>query len=201
MGTQIQQNRYDQLLRRIADLKGPGSKVSEVLTELFPVLDVERVPAELLAAMGTRLAWGRVISPAVAARFSRCQLFNPIGSGKLVTITSIGLRSDTNQIVELGLLAVALANQSAVGGHRDGRFQLVTGVTAQLRADDNAAVSPAIYRLTATTLPVGFFTDSNDIAVLPPGVGLVASAVTANTSLTCSFLWRERQGEPSELSI
>ena len=38
--SQLQQSRYDQLLRRVGDLKGPGSKVNDVLHELFPMFDL-----------------------------------------------------------------------------------------------------------------------------------------------------------------
>ncbi len=48
MGQELQQNRYDQLIRRVGGIIGPGSKVVEALGELFPVIDVENVPGELL---------------------------------------------------------------------------------------------------------------------------------------------------------
>ena len=53
---EVQQNRWDQLIRRVSGSIGPGSRVSETLSELLPVMDVERVPGELLRLMGTDVA-------------------------------------------------------------------------------------------------------------------------------------------------
>jgi len=70
--TELQQNRYDQLLRRVGDLKGPGSKVNDVLQELFPTIDVENVPGELLFLMGTHIGLGVLPSPAVSVISLEC---------------------------------------------------------------------------------------------------------------------------------
>ncbi len=199
--TELQQNRYDQLMRRLGDLKGPGSKVSEVLTELFPVVDVERVPSELLALMGTRVAWGRVIVAAVAAQNSRAQLFNPAGSGKLITVTRLYPRVTVLDAVEMGTLGVALANLSAVSRYRDSRFGTTLQPVGQLREDTNVGATPATFRFNAQiteSLPID---DENDIAVLSPGFGLVVSTASVNIGLVVSFMWRERTAEPSELNF
>ena len=201
MSQDLQQARYDQLIRRVGALYGGGSKVTEVLAELFPVLDVENVPSELLALMDTRLCFGRTFTAAVVAEISRSQLFNPVGSGLIVTITRLFEVSDTSQVLEHGLLTTAISAPSAVGGFRDSRFGIAGRPTAQLNVDNQAAAQPAIFRTRVGTTETYQWWDQNDIAVLEPGTGFVAVTTTVNTTLQVGYLWRERKVEPSELSV
>jgi len=199
--TEIQQNRWDQLVRRAAGIVGGGSQVNDTLNELFPVIDVERVPIELLALMGTGVAWGQVSSPAVAAQVARAQLFNPADSGKIIAVTSVFYRSATVMDMFFGVLQVALANKSAVPRYRDSRFGTTLTPVAELRTDDNAAATPASFRTGTTAVGFDELRDDNGIAVLSPGLGLVCSGSAVNTEMRVSFLWRERVAEPSELNL
>jgi len=119
--TELQQNRYDQLLRRVGDLKGPGSKVNDVLQELFPTIDVENVPGELLFLMGTRIGWGGASKAAAAGKKAAIQLFNPIGSGQLVTVSTVIVTGNNTQIISWGLSTSALATNTGVPRLRDSR--------------------------------------------------------------------------------
>ena len=159
--TQLQQNRYDQLLRRVADLKGPGSKVNDVLTELFPMIDVENPPAELLVLMGSRIAIGSINQPAPGALlFEQHMLSNPVGSGAIITLLEcVTSCSNTNQRIGYGLTQNTLAG-TALEAFTDGRAfpdgtigkvlhagELVTGVTfGQMRciAAVNLFISPPL---------------------------------------------------------
>ena len=85
--TELQQNRYDRLLRRVGGLIGAKSMVNDALGELFPMLEVENVPGELLALLGTQLGWcSASLGPSVG-NFNHHQLFNPADSGVVITVT------------------------------------------------------------------------------------------------------------------
>jgi len=199
--TQIQQGRYDALLRRVADLKGPGSKVNDVLEELFPVIDVERVPGELLNLMGTDICWGSESRTAPADNFSRIQVFNPEGSGKLITVTSVIITTLQNQVIRYSIVDVALATETTVNRFRDSRRGLDSNPVGQIRNAALITITPDAgqFLLLATTPYT--LDDSNSVAVLSPGFGLEVGAETAQTTIKVTFNWRERVAEPSELNI
>lgn len=197
--TEIQQNRYDQLLRRVADLKGPGSKVNDVLQELFPTIDVENVPGELLALMGTRIGFaGTAVNPN-AGKSPGIQLFNPADSGFLVTISSVLVGSDATNFVRWGLTTTALATNTAIPGFRDTRLGTGPAGVTQLRtsADATAVASMALRQLANVTVELN---DPNSVAVLTPGSGLLFVG-SADVAITISFNYRERVAEPSELTF
>ncbi len=199
--SELQQNRYDQLVRRLGDLKGPGSKVNDVITELLPTLDVESVPGELLALMGTRIAIGHTKRGGVAAVFNQSQLFNPAGSGKLITLTRVDLQSGTAQDIFYGLVTTALATDTGVARFRDGRFGVIAQPIGQTRFGTAGAVSPAVGIITTSSTPDQFLEDENGVFVLPPGFGAQFTCEDANTALTVGYVWRERQAEPSEFNF
>lgn len=199
--TELQQNRYDQILRRVGDLKGPGSKVREVLTELFPMIDVENVPGELLALEGTVLGVGAIGILGAAGQTGKIQLFNPVDSGRLVTVTGLLLSTNTTQV-----LRVAIANASLSGGVatevvRDLRRGIVIRPGSQIFSETSAGLVNAnlIFRLLANT-PF-FLKDDNGLFVLSPGTGLSAGPATVATQIDGTFFWRERVAQPSELNL
>lgn len=199
--TEIQQNRWDQLVRRVSGIVGGGSQVNDTLNELFPFLDVETNKGELQALAGTGIAWGRILAGPTVGENSRGQLFNPVGSSKIITVTTVSIRGAAADNFELGTLEVALASLSAVARFRDTRFGSVLVPVAQLRTDTNVGATPATFSVAAGTSPSLLLTDANDIAVLTPGFGLVVSASTANVGIRVGFVWRERVAEPSELNL
>lgn len=199
---ELQQNRYDQLIRRVGGIIGPGSMVSEAIGELFPMLEVETNKAELQALSGSGIAWGSVTSPPNAVENSRVQLFNPLASGKVVTLTSINMRSSgaaTDTVY--GILGVALTNLSAVSRFRDSRFGTTLAPVAELRQDTNVGGTPATFRDRSSTSEYTKIDNIDGIVVLTPGFGLVISALSVNVSVLGSFIWRERVAEPSELNL
>lgn len=199
--SEIQQGRYDQLLRRVADLKGPGSKVNDALTELFPVLDVENVPGELLFLQGTRLGMAGInLAPEVAS-IPKVQLFNPVGSGKLVTVTSIWVSAGTTQIYELFHSNVAITTLIGNNSVRDTRAGSGASTTTQLRTQLDAAGIPAFFTFLSLANVPQQITDPNGVIILSPGFGITAAPTGTNVSFFCSFLFRERLAEPSELNF
>lgn len=199
--TPIQQTRYDALLRRVADLKGAGSKVNTVLEELFPVLDVESVPGELLNLMGTDICMGGETRGSSATTFAKVQIFNPLGSGKLITVSTLVMTLSSTGSMRVGLVDAALATETVVNRFRDTRRGIVANPVAQIRngEDTVATPDPGVFRVIAnTTVNV---TDPNGVAVLSPGFGLEVSHNAFNLAIWATFFWRERVAEPSELSI
>jgi len=198
---ELQQNRYDQLIRRVGGIIGVGSMVSEAIGELFPMIDVERVPGELLALMGTGLAWGRTITAAAPAENSRSQLFNPPNSGKIIAVTDLYVRSSADDVLEVGLLGSSIGAASAVPRYRDSRFGTTLLPVGELRTDTNVGATPATFRFRAITTESIPLSPHNTVMVLTPGFGIVVSSGTVNLQLEISYAWRERAAEPSELNL
>jgi len=201
MPSELQQTRYDRLIRRVGGIIGPGSKVAEALAELFPVIDVENVPAELLALAGTSMAFGGSTLTAAAAQFSIIQVFNPVDSGKIVTVTAAIFYSTVTQFYTYDITDVArpviINNQRFV----DSRLGVTSRPTSIILHESAAAASVATGRMrSAGSTPV-FLTNANALAVLAPGTGFEVSANTANSLLECTFYWRERPAEASELNF
>jgi len=197
--TELQQNRYDQLLRRVGDLKGPGSKVNDVLQELFPTIDVENVPGELLFLMGTRIGWGSAAKTPTAGKKSGIQLFNPAGSGHLITVSRFEISGSGQSNYSWGIVSVALATNTGISRLRDARVGIGPSGVAELRTSPDAiALVSGEIRLLAATVHV--VTDVNSCCVLSPGSGLsVIGGV--DIGLFVGFNYRERIAEPSELTF
>jgi len=197
--TELQQNRYDQLLRRVGDLKGPGSKVSDVLQELFPVIDVENVPGELLLLMGTRIGWASSAKVPTAAKRAGIQLFNPAGSGHLITISSCTLSASGSGLFTWGLVETALATNTGIPVLRDSRVGVGPSGVAELRTSpDVVAQSSGQIKIGANL--VFSLPELNSVCVLSPGSGLTVVGFT-DVGIHVGFQYRERVAEPSELTF
>lgn len=201
MTSELQQTRYDRLVRRVGGIIGPGSKVAEALSELFPVLDVELVPGELLFLGGTILGHGGTKLVGGAATAPRIQLFNPVGSGRIVTCTTVILTTGSTENVRGTVNQTALTTGVGVELSRDGRLEVTSRPTAQIRQDLTAAFTDATIQFSNTADRPFSLTDQNGLAVLPPGSGYEWGNGSVNSTLACSFLWRERTAEDSELSF
>jgi len=197
--TELQQGRYDQLLRRVGDLKGPGSKVNDVLQELFPTMDVENVPGELLFLMGTRIGWASGSKSPTAGKRAGIQLFNPAGSGQLVTVSTVILNSGAASAITYGIVSAALATNTGTPRHRDGRVGVGPSGVAELRTSPDAvALLSGQIRLASS---VSFtLRDGNSVCVLSPGTG-VSFIGSTDVATTVNFFYRERIAEPSELNF
>jgi len=197
--TELQQNRYDQLLRRVGDLKGPGSKVNDVLQELFPTIDVENVPGELLFLMGTRIGWASSSKSPTAGKRAGIQLFNPAASGHLITVSTLYVSASGTSTLTWGLTETALGTNTGIPRLRDGRVGASPSTVAELRtsADAVALVSGTIKIGSSVTFNI---VDGNSICVLSPGIG-ISIVGTIDINFSVSFFYRERIAEPSELTF
>jgi len=200
----IQQGRYDALLRRVADLKGPGSKVNDVLEELFPMFDVENIPGELYILGLIDLCFGGGFVSSSASKSGRGQLFNPAGSGKILTITEAGISNSNTSIIRWGRRDQELTSHLQTQLYRDTR-KAATGVLAlpvgQIRSDDTLALANATGQVAITGQTPWVLKDPNGVAVLGPGTGFEIGTAAQQTSISFYFNWRERVAEPSELNF
>jgi len=199
--TELQQNRYDQLLRRVGDLKGQGSKVNDVLTELFPVLDVERVPGELLLLQGTRLCVGATVVNSGVGFSPRIQLFNPVDSGFIIALTQLWLAHD--EVTTLRMAATFIALTTGVGTEvfRDRRLPIGARPVGQIRTQSSVAQTGANFQLRVQANTAAIVDDVNTLGVMPPGSGFEVGAAPTDSQLIATFIWRERVAEPSELNF
>ena len=198
--SELQQNRYDQLLRRVGDLKGPGSKVNDALTELFPMFDVENVPSELLLLMGSKMAMGRVTqTPGGASFFSFALLRNNGGSGVIARVTSVRVFSTTIQRFVIG---PTLNSDSASGNtaFTDGRV-FGEGTALVTQGNNNALTFGSDFYRVAVQTGDTVWSPPGAGMIITPGTALSVSAGATNTDIQVSFTWIERAAQPSELSL
>jgi len=119
--SELQQNRYDRLLRRVGNMIGAGSMVNEALTELFPMIDVEGYQGELQQIKGTTLAMGASSLTGDAAESPKIQLFNPADSGMLITVTRILATMNNTSTFRVAPARIALADAVTTAVVRDNR--------------------------------------------------------------------------------
>lgn len=202
MPTRLQQARYDGLLRRVGDLKGPGSKVSEVLGDVFPVLDLENVPAELYALNGWALGFGSILFPASMGNIHIAQLFNPAGSGHLIVVTSITMSSNAGQDVEYDVDSGPLADLTSSSIPRDTRRGVRSPLVAQVRqVTQVAGLSPQGQIFVRANENFVAMKDLDGVFILGPGTGVNFATTQTNNEFLIDFHWRERLAEPSELNF
>jgi len=198
--TQLQQNRYDQLLRRVGDLKGPGSKVNDSLSELFPMFDVENVPAELLVLSGSRLCMGSRVEAAGGATFhASVMLRNPGGSGAIVRVAFIEFITTGGTIVNIGPTQNTFGS-SGVEAFADGRI-FGQGTVAKVLGENNNLVTGSTFFRSRDAGTGKQMEPPLGLAVLSPGNALSVSCDTDNLGITVSFIWVERLAQPSELNL
>jgi len=202
MTYEVQQTRWDRIVRRVSGSIGPGSRVSETLSELFPVLDVERVPPELLILGGTHMAQGRTDEVGIAANVQQAMLRNPGQSGTIITLTRITVQSSTPQDIFLGPTLNTFANANPVAFVDTRIFGAGNNPVGQV-LDGIALVSaPDFYRMrSGAASAYEVYEPQAAIAVLGPGTAYAVSGSSLNTQMSVTFDWRERPAEESELSL
>lgn len=199
--SEIQQNRWDQLLRRSAGLIGGGSKVNDALSELFPTMEVERVTAENLKLAGWNSAHGSTTLTAAAAQFPLGQVLNPADSGAIVVVEQIIISPGTTMNCRWGVDTTVLLSAIGSGRFRDSRNGLLTAPVGQVRGQSSVGAPPSAGTIASLLNVANKISDENGIAVLSPGFGLTVGGVTTASTINITFFWRERPALESELSF
>ena len=196
----IQTARLDNLIRRWGSIKGPGSLLTETLGDVFPVLDLENLTPENQLTAGWETFWIHGAVAGVVAQTSGVSLINPAGSGSLVVVDTVFLRSEFNSVLTIGS-SLPLFTQIIVRvAKRDTRGQPFTGKAA-LGGNTNVG---AIENGLSLSLVAGVDRQveiPGSLAVLEPGTQLATVLTFADSNLTASFSGRVRLAEPSELSV
>jgi len=199
--TELQQNRYDQLVRRVGGIIGPGSKVAEALSELFPVLDLENMPSELLVLGGTRIVFGGGTVTGVAGQAPKMGLFNPANSGNIVILTAVVYSTLSTGTVRWGLNTNELATQIGTEVFADSRLGFTARPVGRIGTESAVALANATGQSRVVGNARFDLQFPNDLCVLAPGFGFeIGSNVNASIILT-AFYWRERAAIPSELNL
>ena len=201
MSDEIQQTRYDRLIRRVAGIIGPGSKVSQVITELFPMIDVERVPPELLILMGTKICMGGGTTVATAGQAGKAQLFNPPDSGMIITLTDIVCSQTLTDVIRWGRSSVTFNARITTEVFTDFRNDPVSRPVGQVHQKIEAALASATNQVRIPGNNELHIQPKNSICVLSPGFGFEIGCGVFNAAFHFGFNWRERPIEPSELNI
>jgi len=196
---EIQQTRYDRLIRRVAGIIGPGSKVSEVLSELFPVLDVESVPSELLILAGTRTAWGGGFKTGEAGEKPKMGLFNPAGSNTIITLTDVIFECTVATTFRWGINTNELADLISTQIFGDTRNPLTQLPVGRISNESAVALANATGQIAVSARDQLFLNTKNDLAILRPGIGFEIGNDGSATTIHVTFYWRERAMETSEL--
>ena len=201
MTYEVQQTRWDRIIRRVSGSIGPGSRVSETISELFPMIDVERVPGELLLLGGTRLVWGGANVNGVATVSTKIQVFNPVDSGNIITVTRADARIETAGQFRMVIEPLPRLTNAGTATFRDSRLGVGGNPIGQLRTQNDVSIISSVNLWFLETDVTFSFHDENGIAVLGPGTGLTMGPSTQDINLTGTFWWRERPAEESELSL
>jgi len=200
---EIQQTRYDQLLRRVAGIIGPGSKVGELITDLLPIFDVENMPGELQLLAGTRLCLGGGTLAAAGGVSPTAVLENPADSGILATIERVDSGSSSNRTVRWGVQNGFRATAVAIGTEdfRDVRLFSPDQPTCNVRQIAEAPLANGTNQARAAAQTTFTLQSENSICVLPPGTSFEIGVTGNNIDIFYGFLWRERVAEQSELNV
>jgi len=197
----LQQARYDQLVRRVGGLYGWGSKVTEVLPELFPTLDVENLPLELRLLNGWRSAMIEVERLAGVGDVVAANLFNPAASGVIGVVERVWWRVNATDNVEFDIVQNTLSGGQTKGLFRDSR--LGGSRQSSLFATTQTGIgTDGIQRFFTIADEVETMQDDRGLFVLSPGNALqVGYAGVTNKLLQVNFQWRERTALSSELNF
>lgn len=201
MTYEVQQTRWDRLIRRVSGSIGPGSRVSETISELFPVLDVERVPGELLFLGGIKISMGSALLFGSAGETSKIQLFNPADSGNIIAISRVVVTTSSTNTLRAAVNQAALPDAVGNESLRDTRVgNAVLPVGQILTEQVVAGVTQSWTWKQLGNVPF-IIEDDNSVAVLAENTGFTVGTTAQNQELHVSFFWRERPAEPSELQF
>ena len=200
MTYEVQQTRWDRLVRRVSGSIGPGSRVSETISELFPVLEVERLVAELFILSGTRLCWQSTERPPSVGEVTSSQLINPADSGTIITISRFDVKVIPTSVWQAQITDTLFTVGLVSGLFRDGRLGTARETTGKVASVDNVPTGGGL-RVGPINAQPFVVLDENSICTLAPGQAFQVGTVGTNIVMTVNYYWRERAAEPSELQF
>lgn len=199
--SELQQNRYDRLVRRVGGMIGPGSKVNEVLAEVFPSIDVEPSRGELMLLGDQAICMGGGVITGAVGEAPRASLFNPDGSNVLITITGVEVSVVATATIRYGRRDSALAATISTQIFRDYRLAAGAGPVGLISQLSSVAFASATGQFRVASNVRIMLEPENSIAVLPPNTGFEIGSAAVTGTLHYTFFWRERVAEESELNF
>lgn len=196
----VQTGVFDNLIRRLYSIKGGGSELAETLGDVFPMLDLENLPSELLVLRGWNLFSGFATIIGVPAQATGIQLFNVADSQSLVVLTKIIINSQKAQQMTYGV-NVALATPVTSTQNMDTRIPQSVNAIARLAGDADVQTSGTAGSIDVVAGVDREFEVPNGIVVLAPGGVFSVFSSTSDSDLRVTFIGRQRLAEPSELSF
>jgi len=175
--------------------------VNDALTELFPMLDVENLNAELGLLSSWRLGFSSTSQLALAANLNHSQIFNPANSGVIVVLERVDLLSGITQEIRYALATAGLTSTFANRALRDTREGILTAPLAQIREVQQSGGIPLFGFTHVLSNNTFTLEEKKGLFILGPGTGLTFATTTVNTNFKVNYLWRERVAEASELQF
>jgi len=195
----LQTGRLENLIRRWGSIKGGGSVLSETLGDVFPVLDLENLPPELLLPAGISMVSGSVSATGGVGDLGGVGILNLAGSGMILTLTKFHVKTAAVQGISCGL--------------RTPRTPDINTRNMDSRSAQNFNGAARLFSEAATGGALGNFiidtqadidrevTVPHGICVLAPGGTFQLTASITNTLIRATFWAYLRLAEPSELSF
>ncbi len=149
--------------------------------------------------MGTGIAFGGASVTGAAGESGQIQLFNPAGSGNLITVSHVDVGTTSTDTIRYGVVAAALTTGVGTETFRDLRRPIGDLPVGQIRTDSLVALAPATGTVRMVGQTMWRLEDPNSIAVLLPGTGLSVGGTLNAIETRATFFWRERVAEQSEL--
>jgi hypothetical protein len=186
-----------------AGLNGRLVRVAQNLTRIYNVVagwtSRAPLPTQTPGAVNTELRAGklfiaRVPIAAVAGKFASAQLYNPVGSGKVLTLINGAVYSSTAAIQQcykkdttLATEVVGVVAAAKIGGG---------GTVAKIYKEDLAAVGAPTeffgYVASVASQPGSVMLSSSMMIDIPEGHGVVSEIMTANLTCAFTFFFTER---------
>lgn len=196
MSNELTGSRYDNLIRRVGNMQGPGSKLNELVPSGMPTFPLEGGPHELLrlARTNTYFAGVTVVNGVGLSAFVFLQ--NPANSGLIVTIRQFMIRmTSSSHEVSFGVRDGNTAGTQVFTSNQvlDSRCPARSG--AQLRTATGAGIgSSLLWRFSTATAFVDW-----DATLLPDSEAYL-ELTTDSVTFHAGYVYRERIAEQSELT-
>lgn len=165
------------------------------------MIDVERVPGELLILGKINICFGGGFIVAAAGQAPTGQLFNPADSGIIATVSSFTIAINGISTIGWGRTNTPVGAAIGTETFRDTRHPLTEAPVCDVRQVSAVAVGSGTNQARVANGDTFSNSDENGVIVLAPGTGFDVGSQQNAQTLFYSFYWRERVAEPSELNF